>query len=127
MDRFLVSIGEERDWHLGFPRACWSALLPLLLTVFCSVMLVGVPQPKPRGLGEWSMLTAGLADGPETGVSPPSPTEELRWAGTSHSSSEGCSSAGSSSQAPSSICSVQLSSGGLIPSRVLGGAAAASA
>ena len=73
------------------------------------------------------MLTAGLADGPETGGSAPSHTEELRWAGTSHSSSEGWSSAGSSSKAASSICSVQLSSGGLVPSRVLGGAAAASA
>ena len=61
-DRFLVSIGEERDWHLGFPRACRSALLglplplpplpPLLLTVFCSMVPVGVPLPKPRGLGE---------------------------------------------------------------------------
>ena len=69
--------------------------------------MVGVPLPKPRGLGEWSMLTAGLADGPETGGSAPSPTEELRWAGTSHSSSEGWSSAGSSSKAPSSICSVR--------------------
>ena len=101
-DRFLVSIGEERDWHLGFPRDCRCALLslplplpplpPLLLTVFCSVVPVGVPLSKPRSLCEWSRPTAGLADGPETGGSAPSPTEELWWAGTTHSSSEGWSS-----------------------------------
>ena len=37
------------------------------------MVLVEVPLPKPRGLGEWSMLMAGLADGPETEGSTPSP------------------------------------------------------
>ena len=56
-ERFLVSIGEDWDWYLEFTWDCWVLLdlplplPPLLLSVLCSVVPVGVPLPKPCGLG----------------------------------------------------------------------------
>ena len=81
-ERFLVRIGEDWDWYLEFTWDCWVLLdlplplPPLLLSVLCSVVPVGVPLPKPRGLGEWSGPPAGLVDGPDAGSSAFSRIEE---------------------------------------------------
>ena len=84
-ERFLVSICEDWDLYLEFTWDCWvlldlplplPPLPPLLLSVLCSVVPVGVPLPKPRGLGEWSGPPAGLVNVPYAGSSAFSRVEE---------------------------------------------------
>ena len=81
-ERFLVNIGEDWDWYLEFTWDCWvllglplplPPLPPLLLSVLCSMVPVGVPLPKQRGLGEWS---GPPVDDPDAGSSAFSRIEE---------------------------------------------------